>query len=181
LNQHGHSIDVPLSIDESALTGESLPVDKGKGETAYSSSVVKQGQMMGIVTQTGFHTFIGRAAHLMTATQPVGHFQKVVNRIGVILVALVLTAVAIVLIAKSAAGYHFRDQLELVLAMTIASIPVGLPTVMSVTLAVGANQLARRNVIVKRLMAIEELAGVEILCSDKVRRSPSIPRGHRSH
>jgi len=93
----------------------------------------------------------------------------------------VLTAVAIVLIAKSAAGYHFRDQLELVLAMTIASIPVGLPTVMSVTLAVGANQLARRNVIVKRLMAIEELAGVEILCSDKVRRSPSIPRGHRSH
>ncbi|RKP23124.1 glutamate-tRNA ligase, partial [Syncephalis pseudoplumigaleata] len=82
----GEAVEDDLQIDQSALTGESLPVHKKKGDTAYSSSIVKQGQMMAVVTKTGSRTFIGRAANLMAITTEAGHFQKIVNQIGNFLV-----------------------------------------------------------------------------------------------
>jgi H+-transporting ATPase len=172
----GDPTEGDLHIDQAALTGESLPAIKGKGDTAYSSSIVKQGQMLGVVTKTGLDTYIGRAANLISITTEeglliikyVGHFQKIIKVIGDFLVVVTLVMVAIVFMVEVIIKKHpFLDSLSLVVVLTIAAIPVGLPTVMSVTMAVGANQLAKKQVIVKRLTAIEELASVSILCSDK--------------
>jgi H+-transporting ATPase len=164
----GEETEGTLQIDQSALTGESLPVSKGKNSIAYSSSICKQGQMLGVVTKTGINTYIGRAANLIAITNDAGHFQKVINRIGNFLVIVTVTMAVIILIFLMVAkGESFARALESVIILTIAAIPVGLPTVMSVTMAVGASQLAKKQVIVKRLTAIEELASVSILCSDK--------------
>lgn len=157
-----------LQIDQAALTGESLPVHKHKGDIAYSSSIIKQGQQLAIVAKTGDKTFIGRAANLIAITNEAGHFQKVVNRVGNFLIGITIGLVTILLIILLAAqGYEVLTAIDYALVLTIASIPVGLPTVLSVTMAVGAKQLAKKKVIVKRLPAVEEMAGVRILCSDK--------------
>ena len=164
----GESTDAELSIDQSALTGESLPVHKGKNSIAYSSSICKQGQMLAVVTKTGINTYIGRAANLISITTDAGHFQKVINMIGNFLVLITVVLGGIILAYQMAVkGDDFLKALQLVVVLAIAAIPVGLPTVMSVTMAVGAKQLAEHQVIVKRLTAIEELASVSILCSDK--------------
>ncbi|KAI8057172.1 H(+)-ATPase [Syncephalis plumigaleata] len=164
----GEAVEDDLQIDQSALTGESLPVHKKKGDTAYSSSIVKQGQMLSVVTKTGSRTFIGRAANLMAITTEAGHFQKIVNQIGNFLVVVTLVLVIILLLYQTLhMKEKFLDALREVVVLTVAAIPVGLPTVLSVTMAVGAKQLAKKKVIVKRLTAVEEMASVKILCSDK--------------
>ncbi|KAJ8328096.1 hypothetical protein BDV3_005395 [Batrachochytrium dendrobatidis] len=168
----GEETEGLLQIDQAALTGESLPVSKSKGDVAYSSSIVKQGQMLCIVTKTGSNTYIGRAAKLISKTVEEGHFQKIVNNIGNFLIIITVVLVLILLLVKSLEVVNgsrrmFMNVLKQVLVLTIAAIPVGLPTVMSVTMAVGAKQLASKKVIIKRLPAIEELASVSILCSDK--------------
>ncbi|KAI9096665.1 hypothetical protein DFS34DRAFT_581197 [Phlyctochytrium arcticum] len=176
----GEETEGALQIDQAALTGESLPVSKGKGAIAYSSSICKQGQMLGVVTKTGINTYIGRAANLISITQDEGHFQKVINHIGNFLIVVSLVMVIIIFTYKMVVDIpedqktedekhesRFKAALKQVLILTIAAIPVGLPTVMSVTMAVGAGQLAKKQVIVKRLTAIEELASVSCLCSDK--------------
>ncbi|KAI8809307.1 hypothetical protein BJ742DRAFT_805824 [Cladochytrium replicatum] len=164
----GEETEGALQIDQSALTGESLPVSKKKGSIAFSSSIVKQGQMLAVVTKTGIHTYIGRAANLISITNERGHFQKVIGAIGNFLVIIVLIMVIILMfVLIFARGYGPLEAIVKVLVLTVAAIPVGLPTVLSVTMALGSNQLAKKQVIVKRLTAIEELASVSILCSDK--------------
>ncbi|CAG8521989.1 8116_t:CDS:2 [Acaulospora morrowiae] len=163
----GGETEGTLSIDQSALTGESLPVEKKKGDTVYSSSIVKQGQMLAVVTKTGSNTFIGRAANLISITVEQGHFQKIVNAIGNFLILITVVLVGIIFIYQMVNHGTFLEVLGHVLVLTIAAIPVGLPTVLSVTMAVGAKQLAAKKVIVKRLTAVEEMASVSILCSDK--------------
>ncbi|KAF9158413.1 hypothetical protein DFQ26_007667 [Actinomortierella ambigua] len=168
----GEATEGDLLIDQSALTGESLPVAKNKGKTVYSSSIVKQGQQMAVVTKTGGDTFIGRAANLISITTEEGHFQKVINRIGNFLILITVVLVLIIMIYqlvryRGEARGSFLHVLSRVLVLTVAAIPVGLPTVMSVTMAVGAKQLAAKKVIVKRLTAVEEMASVSVLCSDK--------------
>ncbi|KAG0294620.1 hypothetical protein BGZ96_000814 [Linnemannia gamsii] len=168
----GEATEGDLLIDQSALTGESLPVAKNKGKTVYSSSIVKQGQQMAVVTKTGGDTFIGRAANLISITSEEGHFQKIINRIGNFLILITVVLVLIILVYqlvhfKGTEDGEFLTVLRKILVLTVAAIPVGLPTVMSVTMAVGAKQLAAKKVIVKRLTAVEEMASVSVLCSDK--------------
>ena len=123
---------------------------------------------MGVVTKTGVHTYIGRAANLISMTNEKGHFQKVTKTIGDFLVIItVFMAIVIFIDAMVRKKVEFSAALKQTVIITIAAIPVGLPTVMSVTMAVGASQLAKIQVIVKRLTAVEELASVSILCSDK--------------
>jgi len=168
----GGETEGTLSIDQSALTGESLPVEKKKGDTCYSSSIVKQGQMLAVVTKTGERTFIGRAANLISITVEQGHFQKIVNSIGNFLIIITVVLVGIIFVYQMV-KFRGTDDGKLitvlghVLVLTVAAIPVGLPTVLSVTMAVGAKQLAAKKVIVKRLTAVEEMASVSVLCSDK--------------
>jgi len=158
-----------LSLDQSALTGESLPVSKKIGEAAYANTIVKQGEMLAVVVNTGiatnFHTVVALVAKASLEEQ--SHFQKMVIRIGDFLI--VLTVVLVVLILMVALFRHepFLDIARFALVLTVAAIPVALPAVLSVTLAVGAMNLARRQAIVSRLTAIEELAGVDVFCSDK--------------
>ncbi|KAF8939562.1 H(+)-ATPase [Dissophora ornata] len=170
----GEATEGDLLIDQSALTGESLPVSKKKGDVVYSSSIVKQGQQMAVVTKTGINTFIGRAANLISITVEEGHFQKIINRIGNFLIMITVFLVGIIMIYQLVHFHNdpsgkggFLTVLRQVLVLTVAAIPVGLPTVMSVTMAVGAKQLAAKKVIVKRLTAVEEMASVSVLCSDK--------------
>jgi H+-transporting ATPase len=156
-----------LSVDQSALTGESLPVDKKTGDEIYSGSIAKQGEMTGVVTATGMNTYFGKTAHLVEQAKTVSHFQRAVLRIGNF---LILVTVGLVLMIGIAALYR-RDPLmetvQFALILTIASIPVALPAVLSVTMAVGAERLAKLKAIVSRLVSIEEMAGMNMLCSDK--------------
>ncbi|KAJ2993665.1 hypothetical protein HDV02_002197, partial [Globomyces sp. JEL0801] len=165
----GEVTEGELQIDQSALTGESLPVAKGKGEIAYSSSIVKQGAMLAVVTKTGIHTYIGRAANLISRTYEDKYSQNLIKIIRSVLVIIIILTLfmSISVLGRFLFRAFWIEVLKRIVCIAIAAIPVGLPTVMSVTMAVGANELAKKKVIVKRLTAIEELASVSILCSDK--------------
>ncbi|KAI9002150.1 plasma-membrane proton-efflux P-type ATPase [Hyaloraphidium curvatum] len=168
IGANGEPVKEGLLIDEAALTGESLPSEKHKGTIAYSSSVCKQGQMLCLVTKTGANTFIGRAAKLIAGVDQIGEFQRIVTTIGNFLIGATILLATILLIVELAADKALLiPTLQLVLVIVIAAIPVGLPTVLSVTLAVGASHLAEKKVVIKQLPSIEELASVDILCSDK--------------
>ncbi|KAI7864411.1 plasma-membrane proton-efflux P-type ATPase [Spinellus fusiger] len=169
---NGEVNETELMIDQSGLTGESLPVPKKKNDIVYSSSIIKQGQQLAMVIKTGSHTFIGRAANLIAITVEEGHFQKVIGKIGNVLIWTTVVLILFVfvyqmVVFRNTPQGNWKIVLENCLVLTVAAIPVGLPTVMSVTMAMGAKQLAAKQVIVKRLTAVEELASVSVLCSDK--------------
>jgi len=156
-----------LSVDQSALTGESLPVDKNAGEIVYSGSAAKQGEMVAVVTATGENTYFGRTAKLVQRAGGVSHFQKAVLAIGDYLIYLSLALVSILIVAQLLHHARLLDLVQFALILTVASIPVAMPAVLSVTLAVGALMLSKMKAIVSRLQSIEEMAGIDILCSDK--------------
>jgi H+-transporting ATPase len=143
-----------ISIDQSALTGESLPTTKKSGENAYSGSVVKQGEMVAVITATGVNTFLGRTAKLVAGAGSVSHFQRAVMKIGNFLIILALLLVVILVVSRlfDMRGHYDRVVLlrlvEIVLILLVASVPVAMPAVLSVTMALGARMLARSKAIV---------------------------------
>jgi len=156
-----------LEVDQSALTGESLPVEKAVGGLCYSGSIVRKGEMDGLVTVTGMHTFFGKTTKLVEEAHTVSHFQKNVMRIGNYLIMLDFVLVALIFVVALLRGESLLQTLQFALVLTIAAIPVAMPAVLSVSMAVGAIALARKGAIVSRLVAIEEMAGMDVLCSDK--------------
>jgi H+-transporting ATPase len=160
--------DAFLQVDQSAITGESLAVDKHHGDQCFASSAVKRGEAFIIVTATGDNTFVGRAAALVSqASSGTGHFTEVLNGIGQVLLVLVILTLVVVWVSSFYRSNPIVDILAFTLAITIVGVPVGLPAVVTTTMAVGAAYLAKKKAIVQKLSAIESLAGVEILCSDK--------------
>ena len=157
----------PLEVDQSALTGESLPVTRKPSEVVYSGSIIKQGEANAVVQATGTKTFFGKTAELVKEAHTPSHFQRAVLQIGNYLIILALVLVALILGVTILRGDPLLTTLEFALVLTIAAIPVAMPTVLTVTMAVGARVLAAKQAIVSRLAAIEELAGVDVLCSDK--------------
>jgi H+-transporting ATPase len=157
----------PAQVDQSALTGESLPVTAGPGDAVYSGSVIKQGEIGALVYATGAGTYFGKTAELVQDARTVSHFQRAVLQIGKFLILLAVALVAVITVVSIARGNPVLDTLQFALVLTVAAIPVAMPTVLSVTMAAGARLLAKKNAIVSRLVAIEELAGVDVLCSDK--------------
>jgi H+-transporting ATPase len=157
----------PLELDQSPLTGESLPVERAAGDAVLSGSIVRRGEADARVNATGSATFMARTAQLVEAAPPVSHFQRAVLRIGNYLIAVALLLITLILLVALFRGHAMVETLRFALVLCVASIPVAMPTVLSVTLAVGAEQLARRRAVVTRLSAIEELAGLDVLCSDK--------------
>lgn len=156
-----------LDCDQSALTGESLPVSKKAGDLAYSGSIAKKGEMTALVTGTGAHTFFGRTAGLVQSAGAKSHFAEANNKIGNFLIVLaVLLAVIMVAVALHH-GDNFLVIAEFALLLLVAAIPVAMPAVLSMTMAMGAKALAMEKAIVSRLESIEELAGISILFSDK--------------
>jgi H+-transporting ATPase len=156
-----------LSVDQAALTGESLPVGKKAGDVAYSGSVAKQGEMVALVVSTGGYTFFGRTAKLVQTAGAASHFQKAVLRIGDFLIYLSLGLVAVLVLVQLHRGAPILGLVQFALILTVASIPVAMPAVLSVTMAMGALALSKMQAIVSRLESIEEMAGINILCSDK--------------
>jgi len=157
----------PVAVDQSALTGESLPTECNSGEAVFSGSIVRQGESDALVYATGARTYFGKTAQLVQTTHTVSHFQKAVLKIGNYLIVLALVLVAIIVTFAVLRGDPVLTTLQFALVLTVAAIPVAMPTVLSVTLAVGARSLAKKQAIVSKLVAIEELAGVDILCADK--------------
>lgn len=158
----------PIEIDQSALTGESLPVTCKPGEAVFSGSIVRQGETDAIVYATGTNTYFGKTAALVEQARTVSHFQKAVLKIGDYLIVLAIILVGLI-VAVSVVMRHdpLVNTLEFALVLLVAAIPVAMPTVLSVTMSVGARLLSKKQAVVTRLSSIEELAGVDILCSDK--------------
>jgi len=156
-----------IQVDQSALTGESLPVTHNTNDLVYSGSIVKQGEIDGVITATGTNTYFGKTAHLVETTHTTSHFQKAVLRIGNFLIILAAALAVLILAVALLRGDPLVNTLQFVLVLTVAAIPVAMPTVLSVTMAVGARLLAHKQAVVSRLAAIEELAGMDVLCSDK--------------
>jgi H+-transporting ATPase len=157
----------PIEVDQSALTGESLPASRGRGEQIFSGSVVKRGEIQAVVAATGARTFFGRTAKLVAETRVVSHFQRAVLEIGNYLMIFALGLVGLLLLVALHRGDSVVQTIQFALVLAVSGVPVAMPAVLSVTLAVGARLLARRNAVVSRLAAIEELAGMDVLCSDK--------------
>ena len=156
-----------LSVDQSALTGESLPATRKCGDAVFSGSIVRRGEIDALVYATGGKTYFGKTAELVETAVTVSHFQKAVLKIGNYLIILALILVAVIIGLGVYRGEPILTLLQFALVLTVAAIPVAMPTVLSVTMAVGARLLAKKQAIVSKLVAIEELAGVDVLCADK--------------
>lgn len=158
----------PLKIDQSALTGESLPVTKNPGGGVYSGSTCKQGEIEAVVIATGVHTFFGKAAHLVDSTTHVGHFQQVLTAIGNFCICSIAVGMVIeIIVIYGIHGREYRVGIDNLLVLLIGGIPIAMPTVLSVTMAIGSHRLSQQGAITKRMTAIEEMAGMDVLCSDK--------------
>ena len=156
-----------ISVDQSALTGESMPATRKSGDAVFSGSIVRRGEIDALVYATGGKTYFGKTAELVETAVTVSHFQKAVLKIGNYLIILALILVAVIIALGVYRGEPILTVLQFALVLTVAAIPVAMPTVLSVTMAVGARLLAKKQAIVSKLVAIEELAGVDVLCADK--------------
>ena len=156
-----------ISVDQSALTGESLPATRKSGDAVFSGSIVRRGEIGALVYATGGKTYFGKTAELVETAVTVSHFQKAVLKIGNYLIMLAVAMVAVIIGLGVYRGNPILTTLQFALVLTVAAIPVAMPTVLSVTMAVGARLLAKKQAIVSKLVAIEELAGVDVLCADK--------------
>ena len=157
----------PVEVDQSALTGESLPAERKAGDAVFSGSIIRQGEIGALVYATGDKTYFGKTAQLVQEAHTVSHFQRAVLKIGNYLIILAVALVAVIVTFAILRGDRILTTLQFALVLTVAAIPVAMPTVLSVTMAVGARLLAKKQAIVSRLVAIEELAGVDVLCADK--------------
>ncbi len=157
----------PIEVDQSALTGESLPAVRKSGEAVFSGSIIRQGEIGALVYATGASTYFGKTAQLVQEAHTISHFQRAVLKIGDYLIVLAVALVAVIVGVAIFRGDPILTTLQFALVLTVAAIPVAMPTVLSVTMAAGARLLAKKQAIVSHLVAIEELAGVDILCADK--------------
>ena len=166
--------ETPLQVDQAALTGESLPVKKFSGNVAFAGSTIKQGERHCVVYATGAQTFFGRAAALLGGADNVANLQIIMTRIG----AVCLVTIGVWMVIELAVQFgHYGHSclggpggcptLDNMLVIIVGGIPIAMPTVLAVTLALGAADLAKDGAIVSRMSAVEELAGLDVLCSDK--------------
>jgi H+-transporting ATPase len=156
-----------LLTDESALTGESLPIEKHTSDVGYSSSIVRQGEMNALVVNTGLKTYFGKTTKLVEEAKTTSHFQKAIIKIGDYLIFLAIGLVMVISLASIFRGQDILEIIQFALVLTVAAIPAALPAVLSVTMAIGAIALAKKEAIVSKLVSIEEMAGMDVLCSDK--------------
>eukprot|EP00820_Chromera_velia_P012018 Cvel_22958.t1-p1 / transcript=Cvel_22958.t1 / gene=Cvel_22958 / organism=Chromera_velia_CCMP2878 / gene_product=Plasma membrane ATPase 1, putative / transcript_product=Plasma membrane ATPase 1, putative / location=Cvel_scaffold2313:8-6226(-) / protein_length=678 / sequence_SO=supercontig / SO=protein_coding / is_pseudo=false len=163
----------PLSVDEAALTGESLPVTKHPGDELLSGAVVQKGELDMVVTAIGENSFFGKTIALLGQAQPQGHLRMVLKKAANIITITGSVFCIILLFVKLhyengfASGESWGVSLKYAFALLSSVIPAAMPVVTAAVLAVGSKEIAKENALVQRLSAIEEMAGMEILCSDK--------------
>jgi len=144
-----------VEVDQSALTGESLPATAKSGDAVFSGSIIRQGEIGALVYATGANTYFGKTAQLVQEAHTVSHFQRAVLKIGNYLIILAVVLVTVIIAVAIFRGDPILTTLQFALVLTVAAIPVAMPTVLSVTMAVGARLLAKKEAIVTRLSAIE--------------------------
>ena len=157
----------PVQIDQSALTGESLPVEREQGDAVFSGSILKQGEIDALVYATGEKTFYGKTTELVKSAETRSHLQKAIIKIADYLLIIAATLAILIIGVAIARKESIIEVLQFVLVLTIAAVPVAMPAVLSVTMALGARVLAAKQAIVTKLAAVEEMAGIDVLCSDK--------------
>jgi plasma-membrane proton-efflux P-type ATPase len=156
-----------LSVDQSALTGESADADKAPGEVLSSGSVVRRGEGNGIVILTGAKTYFGRTTELVQKARPKLHIEAVVTKIVRWLFFIVGALLGMVVVLSLVRGVSLMEMVPLVLVLLMSAVPVALPVMFTVSMAVGSKELARRGVLVTRLSAAEDAATMDVLCVDK--------------
>ena len=156
-----------LEVDQSALTGESLTVEKNLGDPLYSGSIVKHGESTGIVTSIGVKTYFGRTAQLVQLAKPKLHIEEVISGVVKWLLTIVLLLSGVTFAFSVLRGFNLVEVLPIVLVLLLSAIPVALPAMFTVSLAIGAMELAKKEVLVTRLSAVEDVATMNVLCTDK--------------
>ena len=160
-------IDGTLQVDQSALTGESREAAKSADDTIYSGSIARRGEANAVVVATGARTYFGRTTELVQSARPKLHVEEVVSRVVRWLLAVVGTLVAITLAVSMVRGLPLAETVPIALVVLMSAIPVALPVMFSVSMALGSMELARDGVLIARLSAIEDAATMDVLCADK--------------
>jgi plasma-membrane proton-efflux P-type ATPase len=156
-----------LSIDQSALTGESKDADKAPGEVLSSGSVARRGEGNGVVMLTGAKTYFGRTTELVQEARPTLHIEAVVAKIVRWLFVIVGALLGVVIVLSVIRGAPLMEMVPLMLVLLMSAVPVALPVMFTVSMAVGSKELAKRGVLVTRLSAAEDAATMDVLCVDK--------------
>ncbi len=160
-------LDGELEIDQSALTGESAAVSRSPGEGLYAGAIVRRGEATAEVAATGARTYFGRTIQLVSSAQPKLHVEAVMARVVRWSFAIVGTLVALSTTVAVLEGYRLLDLLPLSLVLLISAVPVALPVMFTVSMAVGSMEMARRGALITRLNAAEDAANMDVLCADK--------------
>jgi H+-transporting ATPase len=160
-------LDGELRIDQSALTGESQEQRKAANDLLYSGSTVRRGEATAVVVATGVRTYFGRTTELVESARPKLHVEEVVTRVVKWLFLIVGVQVALALVVSLGQGVPLMEILPLSLVLLMSAIPVALPVMFTVSMAVGSVELARRGVLITRLSAAEDAANMDVLCADK--------------
>jgi len=160
-------LDSEVTVDQSAITGESLPVEKNAGDVVYSGSLVKKGEVTGVITAIGVQTMYGKTAQLVQFAKPKLHMEGVISNLMKWLLVMVVSLLLVATAVSWARGLNLLDLLSLALVLLVAAIPVALPTMFTITMALGSYELAGKGVLVTRLSASEDAALMDVLCVDK--------------
>jgi len=157
-----------LQVDEAPLTGESLPVRKERGDQVFMGCTVTNGRAVGEVVATGMSTEFGKIAEMVqSAEEPKTPLQAQLDRFGKQLALLIVGVIVIVFLAGLFRGMAPFEMFFIAIALAVAAIPEGLPAVVTITLAIGVQQMAKRNALVRRLKAVETLGSIDVICTDK--------------
>lgn len=160
-------IDGSFGVDQSALTGESIIVEKSAGEIAFSGSAIKRGEATGTVNATGTRTYFGKTVSLLELAKPKLHMEEVTVKVANRLLIIVLASLLVVFVYAVLTGFPLAVLLPLAGVLLVASVPVAMPTMFTVNMALGSSALAKQGVLVTRLSASEDAATMDVLCADK--------------
>lgn len=160
-------IQAPVAVDQSALTGESLVVEKKPNDVLYSGSIVKRGESNGVVVSTGVKTYFGRTVQLVQLARPKLHIEEVVSNVVRWLLGIVAALIAVTFVISMFRSFDLPNVLPTVLVLLLSAIPVALPAMFTTSLAIGSRELSKKGVLVTRLSAVEDAATMNVLCADK--------------
>jgi len=161
------TIDAEVTVDQSAITGESMPLEKEKGGIIYSGSIIRKGEATGVITATGACTYFGKTTQLVQLAKPKLHMESVITGLMKWLLILVVSLLLVAFAVSWIRGINLLDMLSLALILLVSAIPVALPTMFTITMALGSLELAKKGVLVTRLSASEDAALMDVLCVDK--------------
>ncbi|MGD0177702.1 MAG: plasma-membrane proton-efflux P-type ATPase, partial [Candidatus Bathyarchaeia archaeon] len=159
--------DGDLDVDQSALTGESVTVDRSSGSVVYSGSAVKRGEATGIVTATGTKTYFGKTVELLELSKPKLHMEEITVKVAHRLAMMILVALLVTFAYALLTGMQLAVLIPLAAVLLVATVPVAMPTMFTLNMALGSSELAKRGVLVTRLSASEDAAAMDVLCADK--------------